>query len=127
MRTLLAAVLFTDRDGRARFREQQVVLDLGTELVQLSAPTSCRAVQLRVSPVGYASDWHCAESPMHLVVLRGQMLFELRDGSTRTFGPGDHLLVDDRLPEGASFDSSVHGHRSRQVGAEELVTLFAWL
>jgi len=28
------------------------------------------------------------------------------------------------LPDGTSFDARVHGHWSRQVGADPLVTLF---
>jgi len=33
-------------------------------------------------------------------------------------------LIADLLPAGALFDPSVHGHWSRQLGADPLVTLF---
>ena len=48
----------------------------------------------------------------------------LQDGSARVFGPGEHFYSADLLPEGAVFDPALHGHRSRQVGEEPLVTLF---
>jgi hypothetical protein len=48
----------------------------------------------------------------------------LQDGSSRVFGPGGHFYSADTLPEGATFDPAVHGHWSRQVGPEPLVTLF---
>jgi hypothetical protein len=82
------------------------------------------AYQLRQSPVGFRSSFHCTGSPQWLFVLRGQMEIGLQDGSSRVFGPGDHFYSADTLPEGATFDPAVHGHWSRQVGPEPLVTLF---
>jgi hypothetical protein len=48
----------------------------------------------------------------------------LRDGSSRVFGPGEHFYSADVVPEGEAFDPEVHGHWSRQLGDEPLVTLF---
>jgi len=48
----------------------------------------------------------------------------LQDGSSRIFVPGQHFYSTDTLPAGASFDDKLHGHWSRQVGDEPLVTLF---
>jgi hypothetical protein len=48
----------------------------------------------------------------------------LQDGSSRVFRPGEHFFSADTLPAGATFDAKLHGHWSRQVGAEPLVTLF---
>ena len=81
-------------------------------------------LQLRESPVGFRSQFHCTGAPQWLFVLRGQMEIGLQDGSSRTFGPGDHFYSADTLPEGATFDPAVHGHWSRQVGDQPLVTLF---
>ncbi len=57
-------------------------------------------------------------------ILSGRMEIGLQDGSSRVFGPGEHFHSDDRLPAGATFDPRLHGHRSRQVGDEPLVTMF---
>ena len=54
----------------------------------------------------------------------GSIQMLLQDGSSRSFGPGEHFYSADTLPAGASFDPTVHGHWSRQVGDEPLVTLF---
>jgi len=58
------------------------------------------------------------------VILGGHMEIGLQDGSSRVFRPGDHFYSADTVPEGATFDPAVHGHWSRQVGAEPLTTLF---
>ncbi len=117
-------VLFTDRDGRARFREDSVPLSEGSPQSMLSTLRASGGYQLRRSPVGFRSQFHCTGSPQWVFILRGRMEIGLQDGSSRVFGPGEHFYSADLLPEGASFDPAVHGHWSRQVGAEPLETLF---
>ena len=117
-------VLFTDTDGRARFREETLSLSEGTPAARLSPLMASGGLQLRESPVGFRSEFHCTGAPQWLFVLRGQMEIGLQDGSVRVFGPGQHFYSADTLPEGASFDPTLHGHRSRQIGDEPLVTLF---
>jgi hypothetical protein len=117
-------VLFTDSDGRARFREDRVALTEGTSAARLSPLMPSGGFQLRQSPVGFRSQFHCTGAPQWLFVLQGQMEIGLQDGSSRVFGPGQHFYSADTLPEGAAFDPKVHGHWSRQVGNEPLVTLF---
>lgn len=117
-------ILFTDTDGRARFKQADIPLTEGTPAARLSALMPCAGLQLRQSPVGFRSGFHCTGAPQWLFVLQGQMEIGLQDGSTRVFGPGQHFYSADTLPEGAVFDPAVHGHRSRQVGDEPLVTLF---
>lgn len=124
MSTFNQVVLFTDTDGRARFREESVALSEGTPAARLSPLMPSGGFQLRESPVGFRSLFHCTGAPQWLFVLRGQMEIGLQDGSSRTFGPGDHFYSADTLPEGATFDPAVHGHWSRQVGDQPLVTLF---
>jgi hypothetical protein len=117
-------VLFTDTDGRARFREEPMALSEGTPAARLSALMPSGGFQLRQSPVGFRSQFHCTGAPQWLFVLRGRMEIGLQDGSSRIFGPGQHFYSADTLPEGATFDPKVHGHWSRQIGDEPLETLF---
>jgi hypothetical protein len=117
-------VLFTDTDGRARFREEQVPLEQGTEQSRLSQLFASGGYQLRRSPVGFRSQFHCTVAPQWVFILSGRMEIGLQDGSSRVFGPGEHFHSADHLPDGASFDPRLHGHWSRQVGNEPLVTLF---
>jgi hypothetical protein len=117
-------VLFTDRDGRARWREETIALAEGTPQARLSTLFPSGGYQLRESPDGFRSQWHCTSSPQWVFILRGEMEIGLRDGSTRRFRPGEHFYSADVLPAGASFDADLHGHWSAQRGAEPLVTLF---
>ena len=127
MNTFTRVILFTDTDGRARFREESLALDQGTPAARLSAVLPAAGLQLRQSPVGFRSEFHCTGAPQWLFVLRGRMEIGLQDGTRRTFGPGEHFFSADTLPEGATFDPAVHGHWSRQVGDEPLVTAFVKL
>ncbi len=124
MDVLTTSVLETGNDGRARFREATMPLDGGTPMVRLSAPIPVTGLQLRLSPVGFASDFHCTQEPQWLFVLAGCMEIGLQDGSWRRFRPGEYFLSADTLPQGAVFDPTLHGHRSRQAGEFPLVTAF---
>jgi oxalate decarboxylase/phosphoglucose isomerase-like protein (cupin superfamily) len=124
MTTFQKTILFTDTDGRARFREETVPLTEGTPAARLSPLMPSTGLQLRQSPVGFRSDFHCTGAPQWLFVLQGQMEIGLQDGSTRVFGPGQHFYSADTLPAGATFDPKLHGHCSRQLGDEPLVTVF---
>ena len=110
MATFTQVILHTDTDGRARFREQAIELSEGTPMSRLSPLAPSGGYQLRESPVGFRSDFHCTGSPQWLFVLRGAMEIGLQDGSTRVFRPGDHFYSADTLPEGATFDPTLHGH-----------------
>ncbi|MGE0097698.1 MAG: hypothetical protein AB7S86_05055 [Hydrogenophaga sp.] len=124
MTTFTQVILYTDTDGRARFRDAGIALDEGSPAARLSAMLPASGCQLRQSPVGFRSEFHCTGAPQWLFVLQGCMEIGLQDGSWRAFGPGQHFYSADTLPEGAAFDPELHGHRSRQVGDEPLVTLF---
>ncbi|WP_310614257.1 hypothetical protein [Limnohabitans sp.] len=124
MSTFNQVILFTDADGFARFREETVALSEGKPQARLSPLMPSGGMQLRRSPVGFRSDFHCTDNPQWLFVLEGQMEIFLQDGTSRIFGPGEHFYSADVLPAGATFDAKVHGHWSRQVGSDELVTLF---
>ena len=117
-------LLFTDTDGRARFREEPVALDEGSPQARLSALMPSGGYQLRHSPPGFRSAFHCTGTPQWVFILSGHMEIGLQDGSSRVFSPGEHFYSADVLPECASFDATVHGHWSRQVGPEPLVNLF---
>ena len=116
--------LYTAADGRARFREESLSLDQGKPQARLSALMPSGGLQLRTSPVGFRSEFHCTETPQWVFILAGQMEIGLQDGSSRIFKPGEHFYSADVLPAGQSFDAQVHGHWSRQVGSEPLSTLF---
>ncbi|GGI18740.1 hypothetical protein [Oxalicibacterium faecigallinarum] len=117
-------VLFTDTDGFAKFREEEIALPGGSPKALLSELIPSGGFQVRHSPPGVSSDFHCTTTAQWLVVLSGEMEIGLRDGTSRIFKAGEHFFSNDTLPEGATFDANVHGHRSRIVGDTPLQTLF---
>ena len=122
--TFTQVTLFSDADGRARFRESTIALTEGNDNAALSPLMPSGGCQLRMSPVGFRSQFHCTTTPQWVFILAGQMEIILQDGSSRVFNPGQHFFSDDTVPEGATFDPAVHGHWSRQAGPEPLVTAF---
>ena len=117
-------ILFTDVDGRARFREEPLALSEGKPAAMLSPLMPSGGYQLRMSPVGFRSEFHCTREPQWVFIIGGQMQIGLQDGSSRIFAPGQHFYSADVLPAGATFDAKLHGHWSRQLGPEPLLTLF---
>ena len=117
-------VLYTDTDGHARFREEKIALSEGTPQAMLSKLHPSSGYQMRRSPVGFRSNFHCTTDPQFVFILSGEMEIGLQDGTSRTFKSGEHFYSADLLPTGAKFDPAVHGHWSRQLGDADLVTLF---
>ena len=124
MTVFTKVVLFTDTDGRARFREEPVALPEGNPQAMLSALCPSGGYQLRHSPVGFRSQFHCTVTPQWVFILGGEMEIGLQGGMSRVFRPGEHFYSADVLPEGATFDANIHGPWSRQVGSDPLTTLF---
>ena len=124
MQTFTKIVLYTDKNGGAQFRDEQVPLGEGTPQAMLSEVFSSSGYQLRHSPVGFRSPWHCTPRPQWVFILSGDMEIGLRDGTSRVFRPGEHFYAADLLPEGGEFDADLHGHWSAQRGSGPLVTLF---
>ena len=116
-------VLFTDTDGKAKFKEETIAMAEGNPQSQLTEIFSAEGYQLRYSPVGFRSQFHVTGKPQWVFILSGQMEIGLQDGTSRVFSAGEHFYSADTLPEGATFDAAVHGHWSRQVGDEPSVNL----
>jgi len=53
-------ILFTDTDGQARFKEEPLPLPEGSPQSMLSALMPSGGYQLRHSPVGFRSQFHCS-------------------------------------------------------------------
>ena len=122
--TFTCVILATGADGRAHWREEAIGLTEGKPQARLSPLRPSGGLQLRESPVGFQSSFHCTETSQWVFILQGRMEIFLQDGSSRVFGPGEHFFSADKLPAGATFDAKVHGHWSRQLGDDPLVTLF---
>jgi len=124
MQSFTKVILYTDDKGFAQFRAEEVVLSTGSPQSMLSELQPSAGYQLRHSPIGFSKEFHCTRDPQFVFILSGVMEIGLQDGSSKTFTPGQHFYSSDLLPEGETFDPTIHGHQSRQVGDEPLETLF---
>lgn len=122
--TFTQTILFTDTDGRAKFKTEEIALTEGNPQAMLSKLTPSGGYQIRHSPIGFRSQFHVTVIPQWVFILSGAMQIYLQDGTSRTFISGQHFYSNDKLPDGASFDPKLHGHWSAQLGDEPLVTLF---
>ena len=69
MSSFTQTVLYTDTDGRARFREASIPLGEGTPQSMLSQVFASGGYQLRMSPVGFRSSFHCTGAPQWCFIL----------------------------------------------------------
>lgn len=124
MATFTKVVLYTGADGRAQFREEVLALRQGSPQSMLSELFASGGYQLRTSPVGFRSQFHCSDYTQWVFILSGEMEIGIHGGVSKVFKPGEHFYSADLLPDGQSFNPEVHGHWSRQVGPYPLITLF---
>ena len=92
-------ILYTDIDGRAKFREESVPLGEGSPQAMLSALFPSGGFQLRQSPVGFRSQFHCSPHKQWVFIMGGEMEIGLQDGTSRIFRPGQHFYSADRNAE----------------------------
>jgi hypothetical protein len=124
MATFTKVILYTGTDGRAQFREEVLALEQGSPQSMLSELFASGGYQLRTSPVGFRSQFHCSDCTQWVFILSGEMEIGIHGGVSKVFKPGEHFYSADLLPDGQTFNPEVHGHWSRQVGPYPLITLF---
>lgn len=124
MATFTKVILYTGADGRAQFREEVLALEQGSPQSMLSELFASGGYQLRTSPVGFRSQFHCSDYTQWVFILSGEMEIGIHGGVSKVFKPGEHFYSADLLPDGQTFNPEVHGHWSRQVGPYPLITLF---
>jgi len=81
----------------------------GIPLVDLASPQSVTTLTFARLAAGYTSDWHPAPRRQFVLLLTGAMEVTVSDGETRTFGPGQVVLVE---------DTAGAGHQTRTRGAD---------
>ena len=87
MTTFNQVILFTDTDGRAKFRDEALPMPEGNPQAMLSKLQPSGGYQIRHSPVGFRSQFHCTITPQWVFILDGTMEILLQDGSSRVFSP----------------------------------------
>ena len=117
-------LLYTGADGRAQFREELVALGEGTPQAMLSEVFASGGYQLRHSPVGFRSSFHCTTAPQWCFILQGQMEIGLQGAfptQERDIGDAVELLrraLADRSPDAdanGQVDGSAAGETNREI------------
>ncbi|WP_225408515.1 cupin domain-containing protein [Stigmatella hybrida] len=106
--------IVTGPDEESHFEEAEVSFEPMGALA-CSALWPALGAGFRHFPPGFASDFHAVGMRELTILIAGEADYEVSDGEVRRLGPGSVLLME---------DTSGKGHRSRNVGAAERITLF---
>lgn len=109
--------IYTDESGESRAEE----LDMPMSPVDFAPPAppldlsefrEARRVGVLRAPRGWCGDWHPAPRRQMMFHLAGRVECETGDGQRFVVGPGTIVLLE---------DTNGKGHRTRVVGAEEVI------
>lgn len=106
--------IVTSPDGESHFEEAEIAFEPMGALA-CSEMWPVMGAGFRHFPPGFASDFHTAGMRELSVLLAGEADYEVSDGEVRRLGPGSVLLME---------DTTGKGHRSRNVGTAERISLF---
>jgi hypothetical protein len=107
--------LHADKNGQTHFEDAVLKLDEAdyrppAPLMFVSHAYPSDGVQFIRLPSGWAADSLHPPKKQFLICLKGHIEMTASDGKTRSFGPGDSVLME---------DVGGNGHRSRVKGADE--------
>ena len=111
--------LYADKNGNTHFEDATLKLDESdyrppAPMVFVSHAYQCDGVQFIRLPSGWAADSIHPPKKQFLICVKGHIEVTSSDGKSRTFGPGDTVLMED--VEGK-------GHRTRVKGDECLAAV----
>ena len=97
--------IVTDARGGTAFAEADIALELGdfappAPPMLRSAPVAARAVRFLGAAAGWDSPPHPTPARQYIVMLRGRVRATVTAGESRTFVPGDVVLLEDTTGEG---------------------------
>ncbi len=107
--------IFADTKGESHFEEMEVMLEEGGPLGRMSSPLPVTSMILRENEAGYDFPWHVAPRKQYIVMLEGLVEITVSDGESRTFAPGEIVLVEDIYGK---------GHKSRSVDGKPRKSIF---
>lgn len=110
-----------DGHGASYFDTYQVELG-GTVERMLSEQQHAENFRLRTSDPSYEADFHTAGDPTLIVILKGALQIELRNGESQIYTAGEMFIASDYLEAGAEA-TEIHGHKAKVKGSDELHAL----
>ena len=108
--------IYADSDGESHFKDMAMEFkktDFAPPATPLDVSSFVPAAECGfiIMPPGWYGDWHTAPRRQLALQLTGQIETQASDGETRTFKPGDILLME---------DTSGKGHLTRVLGPAEV-------
>jgi len=111
---LKIARLYPGSDGESHFEDIELDFIPGPGIEHHAAIQGLGGVRIRRTPVGAVWDFHRADYRKYMIILGGQVEIGVGDGTKRTFGAGDVLIVE---------DTTGRGHTTRVVGDEDRICI----
>lgn len=113
-----ATRLFTGVDGETHFEDFDIPLTDAGSIGQLSELYPATGIIFRETAPEYDYTWHTAPRRQFIIMLDGAVDVIIGDGTTRRFGTGNILLVE---------DTTGRGHISRAVDNQPRRSVFVTL
>jgi len=107
--------LYTGSDGESHFEDVDIPLDNVKGAQRMSEIKKATGIIFRETSGEYDLDFHNAPRRQFIINLEGQVELFVGDGTSRVFGPGDILLVE---------DTTGRGHASRAVNNQPRKSIF---
>jgi hypothetical protein len=109
------ARIWADESGESHYQDIEMSLAPSGLLRRISTPLPVTSMILRENGPAYDFDWHVAPRRQYIVLLAGFVEIQASDGESRTFGPGDIVLVEDITGK---------GHKSRSPDGKPRRSIF---
>ena len=110
--------IYADAQGESHFEDISIPLQDGGTIGFLSEAQKVGTIIFRKVIEQYDYDFHNAPARQYIALMDGEIEIETSSGETRTFKPGDVLLVEDITGK---------GHRSRNIKQEIRSSIFITL
>ncbi len=109
------ARIWADQAGESHYQDVDIPFTSSNALGKMADPLPVTSMILRENEPGYDYDWHVAPRRQYIVMLEGYVEIQASDGETRTFGPGEIVLVE---------DTNGKGHKSRSPDGKPRKSIF---
>ena len=110
--------LYTGPDGESHFEDMEIPLKDFEGLFEYSDTIPATGLVFQESRGAAGHGWHNAPRRQYVITLVGRIEIELGDGTTRTFGPGDLLLAEDKTGRGHITRPKEAHHRAIVITLE---------
>jgi quercetin dioxygenase-like cupin family protein len=109
------ARIWADAAGESHYQDLEVEVAPSGPIGRVSELLPVTGMMLRENEPGYDFDWHVAPRRQYIVMLEGLVEIQVSDGETRTFAPGEIILVEDLTGK---------GHKSRSPDGKARRSIF---